>query len=301
MQRSIALGLMIVLLAGCATFSTSDTDSQSHIPERDTTPVSVQQMRLLQIGEWYEVRLPEKEGRSGAGRGVYYNGYVGRLQSSDEDSLTLADVVKCTSFDYRSTLRYLPVVGSNYENGWSKMEKVTGTVTVPRTEVMWFEPISATEGDNYQRCDEISQGPFELAAEDIPEECRTPYGIIDPHRVSADFLLPNQESEERRVQKWIEAREVKPGHWYNVLPAPERRYTFYDIKIHMGVVDHVDEDGIHLINVTTCSKPRDGSPDRIETTAEMMLRFSEIDKVIALTPEWLEKQRETFSRAQAGP
>lgn len=115
--RSITLGLAVVLVSGCATFSGPEVGMQAFVPQHDTTPVSIRQMQLLVTGEWYAVRLPEKDGWSSTTRGVFHNGYVGRLQQSDDESLTLTEVTRCTQFDSTSALRNLPVWGDNTRGG----------------------------------------------------------------------------------------------------------------------------------------------------------------------------------------
>ena len=293
MRTSIVSGLMWVLLSGCASFPRLDTTSQIDFPDRDTTPVSSQQMQLLVPGDWYAVRLPERNGQSSAVRGIFRNGYVGRLQKSDEDSLTLTEVTKCTNFDSTSALRHLPLLGSNFENGWLACKNEPGTITVPRSKVMWFEPISEETAEQFRRFDQTMNVPVEVPEIDHPDNVFAPFGAL----ANADFLLPNPKSEEIRSRRWIEVREMKPGQWYNIIPSTQRSGGPNDMKIHVGLVHHMGKDSVTLTNVTT-SSPLIENHVNSEASSEITLRYSQIDRAIPLTPELAAEQVAALDRSR---
>lgn len=291
MRRSSALGLGMALLAGCVTFSRLDTGSHTEFPDRDTTPVSAQQMKLLAPGDWYLVQLPEREGRSSVVRGVFYSGYVGRVQVSDEDSLTLTEVAKCTFFNSRSALRHLPFVGLNFE-GWSNCRNESGSVTVPRSKVLWFEPISAEKAGRFRRYGEI-----EVAISD-GSNSQTPFCVFGNNPPDVSFVLPKSRIEkETRYQRWIEVREMKTGQWYNIIPI-ETQGTPNQVQIHVALVHHVDEDSVSLTNVTTGSISAFGGVAGSTTSSELTLRYTEIDRVNPLTPEEAAEQIAWFNHPQ---
>lgn len=294
MRRSNIIGLMWVLLSGCATFSRPDTASRMDIPVRDTTPVTSQQMQLLVPGDWYAIRLPEREGSSSAARGIIYSGYVGRLQKSDEESLTLTELTKCTMFDSRSALRHVPLVGSSFENGWLDCKDEPGIITIPRSKVMWFEPISAEKAEQFRRYDETMNSSFELPEIDTSNAPTAQFGVLDNRFPNVDFLLPNPKSEEVRSRRWIEVREMKTGQWYSVITPRQMQGGPNDMNMHVGLVYHVDEDSVTLTDVTTGS-PLPGSPAGSKASSEMMLRFSQIDRAIPLTPDQAAEQIARFN------
>lgn len=295
MRRSIAAGLTLVLLSGCATFSHPDTASRTDILDRDTTPVSSQQMQLLVPGDWYAVRLPEKDGRSSAVRGIFRSGYVGRLLKSDEDSLTLTEVTRCTHFDSTSALRHLPLLGSNFENGWLGCKNEPGTVTVPRLKVMWFEPISAEKAVQFRCYDEIMNAPWELSEIETSNRTTAQFGVLDNRLPNVDFLLPSPQSEEIRSRRWIEVREMKTGRWYSVIMLRGMQDDPNAMKLHVGLVHHVDEDSVILTNVSTGSLLEHSAGSN--TSQELTLRFSQIDRAIPLTPDQAAEQIAMFNRS----
>ncbi len=293
MRRSIGFGLALALLTGCTTFSRSDTASRTNIPERDMTPVSSEEMQLLVPGDWYAVRLPERDGRSSAVRGRFHSGYVGRLQKSDEDSLTLTEVTKCTNFESASALRHLPLWGSNFENGWMNCKNEPGTVTVPRSKVMWFEPISAQNADRFRRFEESTNAPFQIPENDGSNSLTDQSGVLDDRMPNIDFLLPNPQSEEIRCRRWIEVRKMKSGQWYSVIIPIEMQGGPNDLEIYVGLVDHMNEDSVNLTNVTTGSAL--GRAVGSKTSSEIKLKYSQIDRAIPLTPEQAAEQIAMFN------
>lgn len=294
MRRSIACGLTLALLTGCAAFSQSEISSRTDFPNRDTTPVSLQQMQLLVPGDWYAVRLPERDGRSSAVRGIFRSGYVGRLEKSDDDSLTLADVTKCTHFDSTSAWRRLPLLGSHFENGWLACRNEPGTVTVPRSKVMWFEPLSAEKADQFRRYDDIMNTEIELPESDGSNSPTAQFGVLDSRLPNVDFLLPNPQSEAIRSRRWIEVREMKTGQWYSVIMPTEMHGSPNDMKFHVGLVERVDEDSVTFTNVTTGFPLTRGAVGS-QTSPEMTLRYSQIDRVTPLTPEQATEQIAMFN------
>ena len=180
MMRILPARLALCLLTGCAVFPRQETLSPVGYPNYDTTPISAKEMQLLVPGEWYQVRLPERDGRSLFVRGIFRNGYVGRLQVCDENSLTLTDVTKCTDFDSTSALRHLPLWGSHFENGWGFCKNESAPVTVRRTQIMWFEPISAEKAEPFRRYDEIVNSSFELPASSDSTSQNAPVAELSP-------------------------------------------------------------------------------------------------------------------------
>lgn len=294
MRRLMALGLAVALLAGCATFSGSETAALTEIPDRDTMPVSLKQMRLLVPGEWYAVRLPEKDGRSLGVGGIFHTGYVGQLLKSDADSLTLTSVVKCTDFDSKSALRHLPVIGSKFETGWMDCKNEAGTVTVPRAKVMWFEPISAQTANRFRRFNEIVNESFDVAANVDSNSPTDPPARFESQLPDASFLLPNPQGEENRSRRWIAVREMKIGQWYNIIPI-DAQGNGKDQKLHVGLVDHVDKDSVTLTDVTTghrLARAYSGTT----TSPELTLPYTQIDTAIPLTAEQVAEQIALFNQ-----
>jgi len=300
MYRTIASGLVLALLTGCATFSRPDADLQTYVPERDTTPVSLRQMQLLVPGEWYVVRLPDQDGRSAFVRGIFRHGYVGRLEKSDEGSLTLTDVTKCTLFDSTSSLRHLPLFGSEFENGWMDCENQPAPVTVPQARVMWFESISAEDADRFRRYKEIvkvivSTPLFETATNDGDSTSQTAQlGVLDRRWPDASFLLPHLKREEVVSQRRIEIREMQPGQWYSVIIPIKRPDGSNDFGVHVGIVDHLDDDSVNLTNVTSGTAL--GGAGGSQTSSEMRLRYAQIQLVKPLTQEQVTEQIAMFNQ-----
>ena len=284
MLRVLFTGLIVSLLAGCTVFPRQETSSETDFPNYDTTPVSAQEMQLLVPGEWYQVRLPEKDGRSHMVRGIFRNGYVGRLQECDENSLTLTDVTKCTLFDSTSALRHLPLGGSYFENGWMSCKNESAPVTVRRTQLMWFDRITAEKAEPFRRYDEIMNTSYEFSA-------NTQLDGLFP---DTSFLLPNPQREEILSQRRIEIREMQAGQWYFVFLSREGPGRSKNPKLHFGLVQQVNGDSITLTNVTTqCVKASATAVDRIaiETSSELKLPRSQIEKVRQIPPdevaEWI--------------
>ena len=270
---------------------------QVYVPQHDTTPVSARQMRLLVPGEWYAMRLPEKDGWSLNNWGVFHHGYVGRLQQSDAESLTLTDVTRCTYFDSTSALRHMPVLGDNFY-GTLSCKNEPGTVTLPRSKGMWFERISAERADLFRRYEENLKSPIvELPAFDEANSQTAQHDIsIFFLMPNAEFLLPNPKVEEVRSQRWLEVREMKPGRWYRVSLPREMRDNSYEEPVHIGFVDHVDEDSVQMTNVTSGSVSANGHI-RIDAPSEITLRFPQIDRATELTEESVEAQVASFRYA----
>jgi len=263
-------------------FPREETTSAVGYPNYDTTPVSAKEMQCLVPGEWYQVRLPEKDGQSHFVRGIFRNGYVGRLQESDEDSLTLTDVTKCTFFDSTSALRRLPLWGSYFENGWSSCKNESAPVTVRRTQLMWFEPISAEKAEPFRRFDEIMNTSFDLSANSDSTSQNAPVPEMSPFPDSS-FLLPNPEREERLSRRRIEILEMQADQWYFVAMRREERGSPENRIAHLGLVRQVNDDSITLTNVTTQSESAAGRS--VETSSELKLPRSQIEYVRQETPE----------------
>ena len=248
-------------------------------------------MQSLTPGEWYQVRLPEKDGHSHMVRGIFRNGYVGRLQECDENSLTLTDVTKCTFFDSTSALRRLPLGGSYFENGWMSCKNESAPVTVRRSQLMWFEKTSVEEDAKYRRCAEAEEvaksrplNKFSGIDSDIPTDFPLP---------GCSFLFPNPQSEEKLSQRRIEILEIQAGQWYFVFMPLEGQGTSRNQQVHFGLVHQVNEDSMTLINVTTqCAKASATAVDRIaiETSSELTLPRSQIEKVRQVPPEEVAEQ-----------
>ena len=281
-MRVLCACFMLLLLAGCAMFPREETTSAVGYPNYDTTPVSAKEMQCLVPGEWYQVRLPEKDGQSHFVRGIFRNGYVGRLQESDEDSLTLTDVTKCTFFDSTSALRRLPLWGSYFENGWSSCKNESAPVTVRRTQLMWFEPISAEKADPFRRFDEIANSSFELPSSSDPTT-QNVHGDLDRLFPDTSFLLPHPQREEVLSHRRIEILEMQADQWYFVYMRREERNSPRNVKAHLGLVHQVNDDFITLANVTTQSESAAGRS--VETSSELKLPRSQIEYVRQETPE----------------
>ncbi len=279
MWRAISLGLVLSLLTGCAVFPRQETSSLG-FPNYDTTPVSAQEMQLLVPGEWYQVRLPERDGRSLFVRGIFHNGYVGRLQECDENSLSLTDVTKCTLFDSTSAMRHLPLVGSSFENGWETCKNKSGPVTVRRTQAMWVQPISAEEADKFRRYDEMMDQTFELPANIDPTSENAQIAALEHRRADTSFLIPQPQHEEGLVRRRIEIREMQAGQWYFVFTPWVRQGSSRTLKMHFGLVQQMDGDSITLTDVTTqCVSAAARGAVAIETSSELKLPRSQIEKV----------------------
>ena len=272
---------MLLLLTGCAMFPRQETSPVGY-PNYDTTPVSAKEMQCLVPGEWYQVRLPEKDGRSLFVRGIFRNGYVGRLQKCDEDSLTLTDVTKCTDFDSTSALRHLPLWGSHFENGWSSC-KNEPPETVRRTQIMWFGPISAEKAEPFRRFDEIASSSFEVPSSNDSTSQNAPVPELSLMPDSS-FLLPNPEREERLSRKRIEILEMEADQWYFVVMRQAGRGSSKNVKVHLGLVRQVNDDSIVLTNVTTQGGSA-GERFAVETSSELKLPRSQIESVRQETPE----------------
>ncbi|MBM4075677.1 MAG: hypothetical protein FJ267_08550, partial [Planctomycetes bacterium] len=216
MQWTYFLSMVLSLLTGCTLIPRHEVASEIYLPQHDTTPVSTQEMTWLVPGNWYQVRLPERDGRSGVKRGIYRSGYVGRLTTCDENSLTLTDVTKCTLFDSTSILRRLPLVGSPFENGWESHKNESAPVTVRREQAMWIEPISSEDGDKFRRFDEIMNEDFSLEHADVNNnDVTNDVAVLSPNSLpDMRFLLPDPKREEVLVQRRIEIRDIQPGQWY---------------------------------------------------------------------------------------
>ena len=290
MLRVLFTGLILCLLTGCAVFSRQETSSIG-FPNYDKTPVSAQEMQLLVPGEWYQVRLPEKDGRSLMVRGIFHNGYVGRLQECDENSLTLTDVTKCTFFDSTSALRRLPLGGSYFENGSLSCKNESAPVTVHRSQLMWFERTSVEEAAKYRRCAEAEKvaksrplNEFLGIDSDINIDCLPPM---------CSFLLPDPQGEEKLSQRRIEIIEIQAGQWYFVTTPWEGTGRSKNPKLHFGLVHQVNGDSITLTNVTTQCPSEAGGAVAIETSSELTLPRSQIEKVRQIPPdevaEWIEE------------
>ena len=291
MLRVLFTGLILCLLTGCAVFPRQELSSETGFPNYDTTPVSAQEMQLLVPGEWYHVRLPEKDGRSLMVRGIFRNGYVGRLQAWDENSLTLTDVTKCTLFDSTSALRRLPLVGSSFENGWLSCKNESAPVTVRRAQLMWFEKISAEKAEPFRRYDEIMDTPIELAANN-DSTSENAFAVFDRSFPDASFLLPNPQSEEKLRQRRIEVLEMQAGQWYFVYTPWEGQGSSKTMKMHFGLIQQVDGDSITLTDVTTqCVSEAARGAVAIETSSELKLPRSQIENVRQIPPddvaEWI--------------
>jgi len=288
MMRVLFTSLIVSLLTGCAVFPRQDTSSLG-FPNYDTTPVSAKEMQLLVPGEWYQVRLPEKDGHSHMVRGIFRNGYVGRLQECDEDSLTLTDVTKCSSFDSTSTLRHLPLGGSYFENVWETCKKKSGPVTVRRTQAMWVQPISAEEADKFRRYDEMMDQTFELAANIDPTSENAQIAALEHRGADTSFLIPQPQREEVLVRRRIEIREMQAGQWYFVVMRREGQGSSRNKKVHLGLVRQANGDAITLTNVVTQSFDITRGALRgtvpIGTSSELMLPRSQIEYVRQYTPE----------------
>ena len=280
-MRTLSACLLLLLLTGCAMFPRQETTSPVGYPNYDTTPVSAKEMQSLVPGEWYQVRLPEKDGQSHFVRGIFRNGYVGRLQECDEDSLTLTDVTKCTDFESTSALRHLPLWGSHFENGWSSC-KNEPPVTVRRTQIMWFGPISAEKAEPFRRFDEIASSSFEVPSSNDSTSQNAPVPELSLMPDSS-FLLPNPEREERLSRRRIEILEMQADQWYFVYMRREERNSPRNVKAHLGLVHQVNDDSITLTNVTTQSESAAGRS--VETSSELKLPRSQIEYVRQETPE----------------
>ena len=281
MMRILPACLALCLLTGCAVFPRQETSSLG-FPNYDTTPVSAKEMQLLVPGEWYQVRLPERDGRSHFVRGIFRNGYVGRLQECDENSLTLTDVTKCTDFDSTSALRHLPLWGSHFENGWGGCKNESAPVTVRRTQIMWFEPISAEKAEPFRRFDEIMNTSFDLPANSDSTSQNAPVPELSPFPDSS-FLLPHPQREEVLSRRRIEILEMQADQWYFVYMRREERNSPRNVKAHLGLVHQVNDDSITLTNVTTQSETAAGRS--VETSSELKLPRSQIEYVRQETPE----------------
>ncbi|MCX7411123.1 MAG: hypothetical protein NTZ32_23860 [Planctomycetales bacterium] len=281
-MRVLCACLLLLLLTGCAMFPRQETTSPVGYPNYDTTPVSAKEMQCLVPGEWYQVRLPEKDGRSLMVRGIFRNGYVGRLQECDENSLTLTDVTKCTDFDSTSALRHLPLWGSHFENGCGGCKNESAPVTVRRTQLMWFEPISVEKAEPFRRFDEIMNTSFDLSANSDSTSQNAPVPEMSPFPDSS-FLLPNPEREERLSRRRIEILEMQADQWYFVAMRREERGSPENRIAHLGLVRQVNDDSITLTNVTTQSESAAGRS--VETSSELKLPRSQIEYVRQETPE----------------
>ncbi len=292
MLRGLFIGLIFSLLTGCAVFPRQETTSQTGFPKYDTTPVSAQEMQLLVPGEWYQVRLPEKDGHSLMVRGIFHNGYVGRLQACDENSLTLTDVTKCTLFDSTSALRRLPLVGSSFEYCLESCKNESAPVTIRRTQLMWFNRITAEKADLFRRYHEITNTPFEIAENNDSSSQNTPFGVLDVHLPDTSFLLPNPQREEKLSQRRIEILEMPAGQWYFVYTPWQGQGSSKTMKMHFGLVQQVDRDSITLTDVTTqCVSEAERGVVAIETSAELTVPRSQIENVRQIPPdevaEWI--------------
>lgn len=282
-MRFLATGIAISLLTGCAVFPHQETLSPVGYPNYDTTPVSAKEMQCLVPGEWYQVRLPERDGRSHFVRGIFRNGYVGRLQECDENSLTLTDVTKCTDFDSTSALRHLPLWGSHFEEGWGTCKNKSGPVTVPRTQLMWFEPISAEKAEPFRRFDEIVNTTFSTPASSDSTSQNAPVPELS-FLPDTSFLLPNPELEEVLSRRRIEILEIQADQWYFVVMRQAGRGSSKNVKAHLGLVHQVNDDSITLTNVTTQGGSA-GERFAVETSSELKLPRSQIESVRQETPE----------------
>ena len=289
MLRVLFTGLIVSLLAGCTVFPRQETSSIG-FPNYDTTPVSAQEMQLLVPGEWYQVRLPEKDGRSHMVRGIFRNGYVGRLQECDENSLTLTDVTKCTLFDSTSALRRLPLVGSSFEYCLESCKNESAPVTIRRTQLMWFNRITAENGDRFRRYSELMNTTFGFS-ENIDFASQDPQitqlGGLLP---DTSFLLPNPQREEILSQRRIEILEIQAGQWYFVTTPWEGTGRSKNPKLHFGLVQQVNGDSITLTNVTTQCPSETGGAVAIETSSELTLPRSQIANVRQVPPEEVAEQ-----------
>ncbi|MBC8113603.1 MAG: hypothetical protein H7062_04450, partial [Candidatus Saccharimonas sp.] len=233
-MRILSTGLVLSLLTGCAVFPRQETLSQAGFPNYDTTPISAKEMQLLMPGEWYQVRLPERDGRSLFVRGIFHNGYVGRLQECDENSLTLTDVTKCTFFDPTSALRHLPLWGSYFEEGGMSYKNEPTPVTVRRTQLMWIEPISAEKAEPFRRYHEITNMSFEFPANSDSMTQNVQFPELESLLPDAGFLLPNPDLEETFSQRRIEILEMQADQWYFVIMRQEGRGSSKNKKAHLG-------------------------------------------------------------------
>lgn len=282
MMRFLSTGLVLILLSGCAVFSHQETTSQTGFPNYDTTPISAKEMQCLVPGEWYQVRLPEKDGRSHMVRGIFRNGYVGRLQECDENSLTLTDVTKCTDFDSTSALRRLPLWGSHFEEGWMSCKNVSVPVTVRRAQLMWIEPISAEKAEPFRRFDEIANMSFDIPTNSDSTTQDVQLAELSPFP-DASFLLPNPQREEALSRRRIEILEMQADQWYFVVMRQAGRNSPRNVKAHLGLVHQVNDDSITLTNVTTQSESAGGRS--VETSSELKLPRSQIEYVRQETSE----------------
>ncbi len=282
MMRFLSTGIALSMLTGCAVFPHQETSSLG-FPNYDTTPVSAQEMQWLVPGEWYQVRLPERDGRSLLVRGIFRNGYVGRLQECDENSLTLTDVTKCTDFDSTSTLRHLPLWGSYFENGWTNCKNESAPVTVRRTQLMWVEPISAEKAEPFRRFDEIVNTTFSTPASSDATSQKAPVAELSPLPDSS-FLFPNPQREEVLSRRRIEILEMQADQWYFVVMRQAGRGSSKNVKAHLGLVHQVNDDSITLTNVTTQGGSA-GERFAVETSSELKLPRSQIETVRQETPE----------------
>lgn len=289
MMRVLFHCISISLLTGCAVFPPQETTSSLRFPNHDTTPISAEEMHSLVPGEWYQVRLPERDGRSLLVRGIVRNGYVGRLQESDENSLTLTEVTKCTLFDSTSALRHLPFWGSRFEEGWMSCKNQSDPVTVHRTQLMWLEPITPEQAEPFRNFDEIANTSFEIPTSNDSRNQNAPAAELSLMPDSS-FLLPNPQREEVLSHRRIEILKMQADQWYLVFMRQEGQGTSNSKVVHLGLVQQINDNLITLTNLTTQRLAGRELAERIvESSPEMTLQRSRIEKVRQIPSEQVDE------------
>ena len=135
MMRVLFTGLMLCLLTGCSLFPEQAQSSQQ------TRRVTAEELRLLQPGQWYRVRLHDLK----SGSNVSRTEYVGRLQKADDDSLTLAAVSMHGRNESISVLRKVPYLSRLVKNTGVGGQEEPAPKTLSRDQIQQIEPISAAE------------------------------------------------------------------------------------------------------------------------------------------------------------
>lgn len=139
MMRILVVVLLFGVVAGCVVFKQSPEPGQSSKMKSES--VTKDELRSLQSGEWYRVRLHNSQEGSTRTRCEY----VGHLQRSDEDTITLTDASRRIRYESTSLLRQMPIYGRLYKNSGVSNQVEPSPTSLARSQIREIERISATQ------------------------------------------------------------------------------------------------------------------------------------------------------------